>query len=259
MDPILGPIIGGALDFLGGQSTNSANRQIAAENRAFQRQMSNTAYQRGTRDMRKAGINPMLAYSKGGADTPSGSVIPMENPLKNAGNAGARAGEIMLAKKRLEAEIQNINSSTALNLERQNTERANQTSTLATARYTDLQGEYNPNIWSAQAEQTEAQVMKIFQETANLMKQGEKLNSEITIAKAEAFARALQQRVDATDIGTSVRTLERLGIPMSGLAGALGKTSLGRRLLQQYGPWLGLGAATGSVYEPRPGSYDPNM
>jgi hypothetical protein len=39
----------------------------------FQKEMANTAYQRGTADMIKAGINPMLAYSQGGASVPTGA------------------------------------------------------------------------------------------------------------------------------------------------------------------------------------------
>ena len=53
------------------QAANEANYQRFLENRQYETNLANTAYQRAVADMKEAGINPALAGSVGGASVPS--------------------------------------------------------------------------------------------------------------------------------------------------------------------------------------------
>jgi len=73
---------GGAyLAYKGQTDANTRNVALAREQMKFQERMSSTAYQRGMADMRKAGLNPMLAYMQGGASTPGGQTAKTEDVL----------------------------------------------------------------------------------------------------------------------------------------------------------------------------------
>jgi len=74
--------IGGAalLGYRGAQDTNAASAQAAQAQIDFQREMSNTAFQRQVEDLKAAGINPMMATHLGGSSTPQGAMPQFINP-----------------------------------------------------------------------------------------------------------------------------------------------------------------------------------
>jgi len=103
--PMAGNMLGGYLSYKGVQKTNVANERIARENRAFQQANSNTAYQRTMQDLKTAGLNPMLAYSQGGASTPSGATAQMQNPYADAQRATSASVSSALELKKLKSVV----------------------------------------------------------------------------------------------------------------------------------------------------------
>lgn len=71
------------------EQTASYNSAEAEKNRQWQTEMSNTAYQRAVKDMKAAGINPILAYNQGGASVGSGSTASVGTLTGSMGSAQA--------------------------------------------------------------------------------------------------------------------------------------------------------------------------
>ncbi|QXP08523.1 MAG: DNA pilot protein [Arizlama microvirus] len=169
----------------GAEETNEANQGInsaqmafnaeeAAKNRDFQRGMRETQYQTAVGDMRKAGLNPMLAYQQGGAGTPQGSTAQAGGlrPMANEQQAG-------ITNAMTVAQLKNINAQTEV---------ANKTA----------------DKIAAEIPMTVANTGRIGQETTNLKTGLEKLTEEVknvrmdTLNKEEqvTLTRAQQQLVN---------------------------------------------------------------
>lgn len=108
--PGIGPVLG----FIGNERTNEANRDMvnatnklneaeAKKNREFQQVNADTAHQREIKDLKAAGLNPLLSASSKGADTPSGSMAHFETAT--ATNSLGAAVSSAFEAKRLQNEI----------------------------------------------------------------------------------------------------------------------------------------------------------
>lgn len=147
-------LIGGVASAAGAHMANEQADRSAVRQMAFQKETLQHQYQWGMEDMKKAGLNPILAYKQGGAGTASGSSYTPQNVGSAAVSGASTAQSSALATRSQDLQLENIAADTSLKHAQDKTQAALQIQSMAQA----SQASANSALAAAQTQKTRAEI-----------------------------------------------------------------------------------------------------
>ena len=216
--------------------TGMFNKRQSDKQMRFQDVSSRTQYQRAVADMKKAGINPMLAAKLGGNAAMQGS----SSTMPDLGKTINTSRQVSNQKKLIEAQIK---------LMQNQADEASAKAAYARSQSSEVVSKQQSSYWDAmsqnlfsggeknisQAQQAQAEINRI-NETAR------KIAAEIKGIEADTFIKELSfaekkamQNVyemmngNVGEVQAFLEAFAKAGIRLDGIAGAMGLTSLVRK------------------------------